>query len=129
MKDFLICFLLPVCYYVIMYALCKKNRGKLSGRCVSFGTGVLFITLISDRDWSTKLYEMIAAVLGIALCFLFDHFFNKRCTSRWRHQMRQITIEYISLLHCPVLLFSLYNQFVLWLWNVISTKPLLQSDA
>lgn len=82
MKDFLICFLLPVCYYVIMYALCKKSRGKLSGRCVSFGTGVLFITLISDRDWSTKLYEMIAAVLGIALCFLFDHFFNKRCTSR-----------------------------------------------
>ena len=94
MKDFLICFLLPVCYYVIMYALCKKSRGKLSGRCVSFGTGVLFITLISDRDWSTKLYEMIAAVsfkcadaqiaavLGIALCFLFDHYFNKRCTSR-----------------------------------------------
>lgn len=82
MKDFLICFLLPACYYVIMYALCKKSRGKLSGRCVSFGTGVLFITLISDRDWSTKLYEMIAAVLGIALCFLFDHYFNKRCTSR-----------------------------------------------
>lgn len=82
MKFFFIPLLVILCYYLIIHILCKKSRGKLSGRCVSFGTGVLFITLISDRDWSTKLYEMIAAVLGIALCFLFDHYFNKRCTSR-----------------------------------------------